>query len=332
MVKVLFIAGSGRTGSTILHNVLGQIDGFTAVGELRYIWGRSVLKNQSCGCGTPFRECRFWDDVMTNAFGGRNHARARDMLDFTESFRIHNLPMVWVPPLRSRELTRLTPYLEHLGRLYSAIQEVSGCRVIVDSSKNPSYGYLLGQVDAVEPYYLHFIRDPRATAYSWGRRQDFEPGVPMARKSASASAVQWLARNLTAELFLAGAPGRWLQLRYEDFITRPRDHVTAIVRWTGESAFVLPFTSQHDVHLDRGNHSVFGNRTRFRTGPVTLRRDDRWRTAMRHRDRWNVAALTWPLRLRYGYIGRNAALADPPPDGRSGDLPRHREGLGGSRG
>ena len=28
MVKVLFIAGGGRTGSTMLHNVLGQIDGF----------------------------------------------------------------------------------------------------------------------------------------------------------------------------------------------------------------------------------------------------------------------------------------------------------------
>jgi hypothetical protein len=88
MVTVLFIAGGGRSGSTILHNLLGQIDGFVAVGELRYIWGRAALKNQSCGCGVPFSQCVFWHDVMIKAFGGLDRSMAREMLDLTESFRI----------------------------------------------------------------------------------------------------------------------------------------------------------------------------------------------------------------------------------------------------
>ena len=33
-VKVLYIAGSGRSGSTILDRILGQLDGFFSVGEL----------------------------------------------------------------------------------------------------------------------------------------------------------------------------------------------------------------------------------------------------------------------------------------------------------
>ena len=33
--KVLFIGGYGRSGSTLLDRLLGQIDGFVSVGEVR---------------------------------------------------------------------------------------------------------------------------------------------------------------------------------------------------------------------------------------------------------------------------------------------------------
>ncbi|HSK96965.1 MAG TPA: hypothetical protein VK891_10145 [Euzebyales bacterium] len=309
MVKVLFIAGGGRTGSTILHNVIGQLDGFAAVGELRYIWGRAALKNQSCGCGVPFSDCGFWNEVLTRAFGGLERDEARRMLQLTESFRIRNLPLTAVPALRRRELSRMASYLSRLGELYAAIQEVSGCRVIVDSSKNPSYGYLLGHVEGLDVHYLHFVRDAPPVAYSWGQHKEFEPGVPMARKDAAASALQWLARNASAELFLPRGTERWRQWRYEDVMRRPRDHVATLPPWLGEDAADLPFLSAHDARIDRPNHSVFGNSTRFRSGVVTLRPDDRWRPQMGRADQATVAALTWPLRLRYGYLGRGAVAA-----------------------
>jgi hypothetical protein len=303
MVKVLFIAGGGRSGSTLLHNVLGQIDGVTAVGELRYVWGRAALKNQSCGCGVRFSDCEFWREVMDRAFGGLDPAMAREMLDFTESFRIRNLPLTGLPPVRRRELARLEPYIARLDRLYAAIQEVAGCQVIVDSSKNPSYGYVLGHVDGVDAYYLHLVRDAPPVAYSWGKQKDFEPGVPMARKEPIAAAAQWLARNITAELFLPRGPTRWRQLRYEDFVTAPRDHVTALMAWLDAPTGALPFTSSHDFRIDRPAHSVFGNATRFRRGTVTVRPDGRWRQEMPRADQMKVAGLTWPLRLRYRYLG-----------------------------
>jgi hypothetical protein len=310
MVKVLFIAGGGRTGSTILHNVLGQVDGLTAVGELRYVWGRGVLNNQLCGCGVPFAECPFWREVMQQAFGGVDATFARGMLARTESFRIRNLPLMAFGPTRRRELQRLTDYRKRLARLYAAIHAVSGCRVIVDSSKNPSYGYLLRHVDGVELHVLHFVRDAPPVAHSWGKHKEFEPGVQMARKLPAASALQWLARNATAELFLGdhGTPRR--QLRYEDLMQRPRDHVESIVRWVGEDAGASPFTGQHEVHLGGPNHSVFGNSVRFHRGPIVLRRDDSWQHQMRPRDRRLVEAITLPLRLRYGYVSGPLAARD----------------------
>ena len=312
MTKVLFIAGNGRSGSTILQNVFAQLDGFTAVGELRYVWGRAALANQLCGCGCRFRECPFWGAVMDRAFGGLDQGHARAMLEATESFRVHSLPLSWAPGRRRRELRRLADYLATLGRLYTAIQQVSGCRVVVDSSKNPSYGYLLRHVDGVRPYYLHVVRDVPGVAHSWGKHKEFEPGVPMARKSPAASALQWTARNLAAELFLPTPATPLLRLRYEDLMTRPRDHVESVVDWLGETGTPLPFTSQHEVTLDHASHTVFGNSVRFQTGPATLRRDERWRVTMPARDRRVVAAIAWPLRLRYGYLGPGAVRAATP--------------------
>ena len=303
-MKVLFMAGSGRSGSTILHNVLGQIDGFFPVGEIRYIWERGALRNFLCGCGKPFRECDFWLEVMDRAFGGIDKIDPDELFELTESFRIRNLPLTWVPPLRRRELSRLGSYLDYLSRLYASIEQVSGCRVIVDSTKNPSYGYLLERVAGLDLYHLHFVRDSPAVSYSWSQKKQFQPGENMARKGSVKSALQWDARNLSAELFLHHDRERWMSVRYEDMMIDPRRTVRAIVDWLGEPDAVLPFTSEREVRLDRRNHSVFGNEVRFATGPVTLGPDERWRAGLDERDAITVKALTWPLRARYGYLSQ----------------------------
>ena len=54
-VKVLYIAGPGRSGSTVLGNVLGEIEGFFHGGELNFIWEHNLIENRLCSCGAPAR-------------------------------------------------------------------------------------------------------------------------------------------------------------------------------------------------------------------------------------------------------------------------------------
>ena len=68
-VSVLYIAGPGRSGSTLLDTMLGQIDGFVSVGELRNLWARGLGDGWPCGCGAAVRDCPFWSSVLTEAFG-----------------------------------------------------------------------------------------------------------------------------------------------------------------------------------------------------------------------------------------------------------------------
>src|SRR5262245_51572014 len=58
--KLLYIGGWGRSGSSILSNVLGSHSQIASLGEVRYIWDRGVGANKLCGCGHNFSDCPFW--------------------------------------------------------------------------------------------------------------------------------------------------------------------------------------------------------------------------------------------------------------------------------
>src|SRR5215471_2861256 len=67
---VIYIAGSGRSGSTMLERVLGEMPGFVNVGELIDLFRHVERHGERCGCGEPFADCPFWASVGKRAFGG----------------------------------------------------------------------------------------------------------------------------------------------------------------------------------------------------------------------------------------------------------------------
>src|SRR5262252_2040072 len=69
-IKVLYIAGWDRSGSTILDRTLGQLPGFFSVGELVHLWegGNSQVL---CECGRSLKDCAIWHQVFSQGFGVR---------------------------------------------------------------------------------------------------------------------------------------------------------------------------------------------------------------------------------------------------------------------
>ncbi|MCZ7671658.1 MAG: sulfotransferase [Chloroflexi bacterium] len=65
-IPVLFIAGAGRSGSTLLERMLGQTADLSPIGELRHL-GRQDFELDLCGCGQRFQECPFWAAVFAEA-------------------------------------------------------------------------------------------------------------------------------------------------------------------------------------------------------------------------------------------------------------------------
>lgn len=306
-VKVLYIGGYGRSGSTLLVRLLGRLPGFQAVGEMWNIWQKSFTENELCGCGQPFQSCEFWSAVVEEAFGGFGNVDLEEIKQIRQSMQSHAyLPLLAYPQLRNAaQREKIAHYQSALQKLYSAIQSVSGCRVIIDSSKGPRYAMLLNEIPEIDLRVVHLTRDSRAVVYSWQKKM-VKPEVYwkteyMDRPSPISAALNWNITNMLTQRFGKREAG-YRFVRYEDLIEAPDTWLNEIVNFAGEDvgeAVSLEREGEVDLSVD---HTAVGNPNRFRKGPIELRRDDEWRTKMSPAQKNLVTALTLPLLNKYGYL------------------------------
>jgi hypothetical protein len=303
--KIIYIGGWGRSGSTLLDRVLGQIPGVVSLGELREVWQRGLVENRPCGCGLPFCDCPFWTAVGDIAFGGWQAIDQREVLHLRYSLdRPWSVPVLAAPTGLGLVRRPLKRYAALLQRLYAAIREVSGAQVVVDSSKLPSHAMILRRVPGVDLSLVHLVRDSRGVAYSWQKhvRNRVTAGEPKYLEKYdpfSASMRYDLYNGLTRLVGRLGVP--YILMRYEDFVARPKECLERILIHAGLSPSVdLSFVHDGEITL-APNHTVDGNPMRFSVGSIDLRVDDEWTRSMPSRDRFWVTTLTAPMLRGYGY-------------------------------
>lgn len=297
-MRILYILGRGRGGSTVLANVVGEIPGFFSAGEVRYLWDPVVVRHSSCGCGEAIDECPMWSQVLNSLSDvdlDQVVAWQHEIVRESNTFRL-------LHPARTSRWEALTNYAAVTTRLYKTIRKVTGCEVIVDSSKRPSYAAFIRALDDCDPYFVHLIRDPRASAYSWHtRRYASAQGNEVRRRNALDSTIRWNLLNVGSELVRRTAGrNRFLRMRYEDFVKNPIERVKDICALIGDECLRLPFTGEHSVTLGT-NHTIAGNPSRFSTGELLLKDSGEWRAGQNVWARWVATAVALPLLRRYGY-------------------------------
>lgn len=300
-VKVLYIGGTGRTGSTIVEKILGQDPKWFAGGELTFLW--RFLHSGKCSCGEPLTGCPVWTAVFRDAFGGFDAVDADEMVRLRHRFRSVHLPVLASTRLRRRFLTRLGHFPHTIERLYRSIAGVSGANVVVDSSKEPHYSWILQTRGALDVHFLHLVRDPRAIAHSWQRSRaqlGLDTGELMERRGALRASAYFDVSNAAAEAIWARRPERYLRMRYEDFVEDPDASLRAIEDFVHEPVPVRERFDGRSIDLEEV-HSAWGNPNRFGAGPVDLRTDAEWATRMGPVELSVVTALTLPFVTRYGY-------------------------------
>lgn len=313
--SVLYVAGEGRSGSTIVARVLGDNSNAVDVGELRNLWERGVIRNERCGCGAQFGECPFWSEVGQEAFGGWDSGQAEAIVQQGKKVARHRFG--WATIVRTR--FRRPAGAEHMAwaqahaRVYTAIAQVSGSEIIVDSSKEPAFAAAVAQSGLTDIKVLHLVRDPRGVAHSHTRRKvrheaagstrsDSAPVMP--QLGAVRTSVAWTLRNLQSQALQLVAP--YIRQRYETWTLPELSAREAEI----SGRLGVGLAGGHEVN-DSGrklilaaSHSVSGNPSRFERGSaVELKSDDAWRHAPRSKRRALVSLLTFPMRLSYRYIG-----------------------------
>jgi hypothetical protein len=317
--RVLYISGDGRSGSTLLSALLGANEGFFPVGELRGIW-HAVRTNELCGCGTPFLDCSFWRVVGERVFAGWDRVDTDRMLALDARYARHrSIGRLFVPAIGRNRDSQREQYAAVLRRLYEAVWEESGCSVIVDSSKDAPYGFLLSGIEGLDVRVVHLVRDSRGVAYSWSKRTVARPEYVahptlqrtfMNWQSPVRSALEWDLKNVLCHA-LSRSAAAGVFLRYETLVQKPDWSLAEIrrgLRWDAPVNSPPVSLAASGEFESLPHHTLGGNRVRFARGVVQVRGDDEWKTKMRRTSRLQVGILTLPLLIAYGYIGHRRGV------------------------
>lgn len=308
---VIYIAGSGRSGSTLFERLLGQQPGCVNIGELIELFRKVSVTGERCGCGEPFETCPFWSRVGHLAFGGWDADAMRRIASLQRQVgRQRHFPAL-VSPRRSAAVSdRLTTLGQSYADLYSAVQEVSGASVVVDASKWPAHGLALARSGAIDLRVVHLVRDVRGVAYSWAKSGVVRPhaqesqaaATTMATHHAGRTAARWSVFQLECEALSQVVPHS-TRVRYEDLVRDAGGTLQRTFQALGleKQAADLRGIDGHYVHLTP-SHGLAGNPSRFTAGQVELRLDQDWQSSMPAGDRRRVTAMTAPLLLGYGYL------------------------------
>ena len=331
-VRVLEIAGLGRSGSTILDIVLGNHPHIESVGEVGNLTLNGWISRESlseiapnkrrvpiCTCGkrldvlyvdAPDEACPFWSSVR------------REWVERTDPESVESYPI-----LRSKfERTRLALLIQQCLRLlyerrrrsasfrsyagltrafFESIRAVSGKPIIVDSTKSPVRAFAYSLVPGIDLYVVHLVRDGRGVITS--RRKTFKKdiragimwdheGFPMWR-----TIVRWVGLNLLSEWVCTRlGPKRAMRLRYEDFVADPHGALDRIGSLIELDLRELADAASSAKPMQAG-HNVGGNRTK-KSEIITLRPgDEEWKSALSPAEqRLSWMLMGWLMR-RYGY-------------------------------
>ncbi|MGI8986606.1 MAG: sulfotransferase [Nocardioidaceae bacterium] len=305
-LSVLFVGGMPRSGSTLFDLMVGQLPGHCDVGELFYMWQAGPLRDQRCACGVAFSECPFWSEVGDRAFDGWENVDAAEVLALQSQVdSTAQMFLARLLPRRSARAAGVRRYLDLTVAVYRAVADVTGARVVVDSTKRPSTAYLLAGEPRVDLAVAHVVRDPRGVLNSWSREvplpEDSGARSHLKRRAMRQVVRRWVTVNtMIGRLSGCGVP--ILLVRYEDLVDDPVPVMESVLRLTGAEPVAgdLDFIGPEGVHTGV-SHAASGGRVRFRTGPMPLKLDEAWR---RELPRWKqvvTSTVCKPLMGRYGY-------------------------------
>lgn len=241
-LRVVYIVGASHSGSTLLDMMLNAHPDIISVGEVLKL--NEVKRSRSgkleptkCSCGAiGLSQCAFWSRVNQQIL--RTHGRSIAELDVNDY----------------RELGGA----DANAILFEAIHEVSGKKIIVDSSKMPKrLGHLM-RVEGLEVYPIHLIRDPRGVISS-----------VFAKKGLMRSILHYEIVHAQTRTLLRSVPHT--TIRYEDLVTEPEATIDTILEPLG-----LRFNPGQLRWAEQVKHSFAGNHVRLeRTSELVL--DQRWK-------------------------------------------------------
>lgn len=296
-VTVVYIAGYGRSGTTLLSIALEQHGEIFSAGEIHELTRHAWVQNTFCSCGLRLQECSFWSGVMR---GWRPNASADDL----DSYVALQKKFEPITVIGARGGAAFAAFAAETTALFQRIASASGRNIIIDSSKMPGRASALARMPGLDVYVVHLVRDGRGVAWSLSKSyaQDVSAGLQreIKPKPVLRTSLRWSMVNLATEgLARALGPKRYLFARYEDFVSDPAAAMGGIGDMIGIDLRSAGAGIARGEGI-RAGHQIAGNRLRLNPS-IKLQADEGWRTEMPGAKRRAFEASSGWLLKRYKY-------------------------------
>ena len=304
-VSVVYVVGTGRSGTTLLDTIFSNHPRMYGAGELATLAVGDLFHRVHCPCGRPADQCQFWQAVVEDWFANTGlhdlaeHATLRAPFDGP---RLCGLPRLMRERLiRSRAFE---DYTRQTTELYRSVRRISGREIVVDSSAIPMRAFALSMMPEIDLRLIHIVRDGRGVAWSLkkGLRENQQAGIGSSEtpRPVWRSALTWIAYNLVSSWVCRQVPvGRALFCRYEDLST----NTEPVLRKIGE--FLDCDFEEIIQRINSGGAlkvgcTFGGNRLRM-SGEVRIRLDTDWTKNLSLSEQRTLTRMCGWLMRKYGY-------------------------------
>lgn len=271
-IDIIYIMGSGRSGSTLLSNMLGTQSEIVCAGEVynfKNFFESAVSNNRLCSCGEKLEECDYWQSVRgkIEADGGNALVDLKD--------------------------TNLSAFKENNYSLFSAMRDTSNKKIIVDSSKRHYRLKLLLKSKLFRVVIVHLVRDARAYSYSslLTGREKGKSDMEYYKKL-----LEWQKKNLGIKAIYGRNPG-YIMVRYEDLVinyTKELSRVMALCNQTMDESRLFDSTIKQ-------SHEFSGNRRFISEGLKTVKLDTRYLENLTQNQWLSGSVIVAPALSVFGY-------------------------------
>lgn len=274
--RVVYIVGTGHSGSTLLELILSTADKTFSVGGLRYLdryfngEPGAIEDDQGKKAANSF----FWADFYKN----KEKYLCPKVVEPTLSFknRLH---------LLIKGVPSIVPHRYKDEVLYQDIRKkaelVTGKKVhtIIDSSKTLARLIEVRETAGVDVYVIYLVRDVRGVVNS-NRKHG---------KSVLRSIQYWLTDNIYITRYLRSSCSsqKYRKIRYEQLVQNPDAVIREINSWLGVSIGKDFLVSKIN---DQKSYRFAGNLMRHKTF-TGIRKDESWRYQLS----WYWRYLLWPV-------------------------------------
>jgi hypothetical protein len=165
-ITVLYILGAGRSGSTLLTTLLDGSAATFSTADLMQIY-EYIRDDKVCGDGCRISESPFWQQVL----GQLPPAVVQDAAETVDrNFSIERHSALFSNLLGLHDQSVVDRYLDEQVKLLHAIAQISGKRIVIDSSKYANRAFLFNRIhQGIDVKYIYNTRDVRGVVNSFGK-------------------------------------------------------------------------------------------------------------------------------------------------------------------